>query len=84
MKKTYQLHDNKKLLSYLQKLQKEGYPFVLSSSTASQTEKNLDYLVLRKIYPTIISGSSSFFKVVFNKEINSSIYRKTTVTPYIR
>lgn len=61
-KKTYHLHDNKKLLSYLQKLQKEGYPFVLSSSTASQTEKNLDYLVLRKIYPTIISGSSSFFQ----------------------
>lgn len=61
-KETYYLHDNKKLLSYLQKLQKEGYPFVLSSSTASQTEKNLDYLVLRKIYPTIISGDSPLFK----------------------
>lgn len=58
-KETYYLHDNKKLLSYLQKLQKEGYPFVLSSSTASQTEKNLDYLVLRKIYPTITSGGDS-------------------------
>ena len=43
-------------------MQKEGYPFVLSSSTASQTEKNLDYLVLRKIYPTIISGDSPLFK----------------------
>ena len=61
-KETYYLHDNKKLLSYLQKLQKEGYPFVLSSSTASQTEKNLDYLVLRKIYPTLISGDSPLFK----------------------
>ncbi|WP_155591599.1 DUF2334 domain-containing protein [Lysinibacillus cavernae] len=58
--KSYYLHDNKKLLSYLQKLQKEGYPFILSS--AISTEKSLNYLVLRKIIPTINRGDSSLFK----------------------
>ncbi|WP_223596813.1 DUF2334 domain-containing protein, partial [Neobacillus bataviensis] len=41
-KNIYYLHDNKKLLSYLQKLQNEGYPFILSSTTSP--EKSLDYL----------------------------------------
>ncbi|WP_281216151.1 DUF2334 domain-containing protein [Lysinibacillus capsici] len=58
-KRSYYLHENKKLLSYLQKLQKEGYVFILSSSNS--TEKNLEYLVLRKIYPTISQGDSSLF-----------------------
>ncbi len=61
-KKSYHLHDNKKLLSYLQQLQKENYPFILSSSTTIPIERSLDYLVLRKIYPTVINGDSPLFK----------------------
>ncbi len=55
----YYLQDNKKLLSYLQKLQNEGYPFILSSTSP---EKSLDYLALRKIYPSISRDESSLFK----------------------
>ncbi|WP_418302505.1 hypothetical protein [Lysinibacillus fusiformis] len=58
-KNIYYLQDNKKLLSYLQKLQNEGYPFILSSTSP---EKSLDYLALRKIYPSISRDESSLFK----------------------
>lgn len=58
-KNIYYLQDNKKLLNYLQKLQNEGYPFILSSTSP---EKSLDYLALRKIYPSISRDESSLFK----------------------
>lgn len=65
----YYLHDNKKLLSYLQKLQIEGYPFILSSSTSP--ENSLDYLALRKIYPSISRDASSLFKGSLQEESQS-------------
>ncbi|MFZ4200546.1 hypothetical protein [Lysinibacillus sp. NPDC056220] len=72
-KNIYYLHDNKKLLSYLQKLQIEGYPFILSSSTSP--EKSLEYLALRKIYPAISREESSLFKGSIEEE-GQSFYIK--------
>jgi len=68
-KNLYYLHDNKKLLSYLQKLQNEGYPFILSSSTSP--EKSLDYLVLREIYPSISIEDRNLFKGSIQQESQS-------------
>ncbi len=70
-KNIYYLHDNKKLLSYLQKLQNEGYPFILSSTTSP--EKSLDYLALRNIYPSISRDESSLFKGSIREE-SPSLY----------
>lgn len=65
----YYLQDNKALLKYLQQLQQEGVAFILSSSQAN-IEKSLDYLVLRKIYPTLILDDSAFFSGVLRQQEN--------------
>ncbi|MEK5331501.1 hypothetical protein [Lysinibacillus sp. FSL W8-0992] len=65
----YYLQDNKALLKYLQQLQQEGVAFILSSSQAN-IEKSLDYLVLQKIYPTLILNDSAFFSGVLRQQEN--------------
>ncbi len=65
------LQDNKKLVSYLQQLQKEGYAFILSASNSM--EQSLHYLALRKIYPTISVGDSALFTSIIQRE-NQQLY----------
>ncbi|WP_341299759.1 DUF2334 domain-containing protein [Lysinibacillus sp. FSL H8-0500] len=65
------LQDNKKLVSYLQQLQKEGYAFILSASNSM--EQSLHYLALRKIYPTISVGDSALFTSIIQRE-NKQLY----------
>lgn len=65
----YYLQDNQALLKYLQQLQQEGVAFILSSPQAN-IEKSLDYLVLRKIYPTYILEDSALFSGVLRQQDN--------------
>ncbi|KOS64451.1 MULTISPECIES: hypothetical protein [Lysinibacillus] len=79
----YYLHNNKKLFNYLQKLQKEGFPFILST-TSIQAEKSLDYLAFRGIYPILINGNSTIFTGIVqqgNNQIYQSQNENQTIYP---
>ncbi|GLC88608.1 DUF2334 domain-containing protein [Lysinibacillus piscis] len=67
------LQDNQNLLSYLQKLQKRGLPFVLSSANMP-LEESLNYLVQRKIYPILTNEDSPLFTGVVQQHNQTSLY----------
>lgn len=65
----YFLQDNKALLIYLQQLQQEGVAVIVSSS-ATNLENSLDYLVLREIYPTLATEENVLFSGIVRQQTN--------------
>ncbi|GEL04528.1 DUF2334 domain-containing protein [Rummeliibacillus stabekisii] len=63
---SYYIQDNKKLVKYLRSLQQRGASLILSPS-GNEVDNSLEYMVLNKLYPTIISNPIKGFTAALHE-----------------